>query len=135
MTFQSRNASSRASLELSLTAHKSLLSDYVIRAQQAEAAASRAISHAQASWTDEQIRLFASLIGEQMQIRATERAVQQQAVIQATLVSLNAALQAEPEQQKEILTTMARELTRSVQHLSALEMQEKVKRQAGSRRT
>lgn len=111
---QSSNYNREASLELSLAATKSLVSDYSLRMRQAEEVASRAIL---GQMTDEQIEVFARLVGAHMEVRAVERSVHQQAILQATTIALNAALQASQEEQKEMLTAMLRDLTSAVQHL------------------
>jgi hypothetical protein len=111
---QSSNYNREASLELSLAATKSLLSDYSLRMRQAEEVASRAVL---GPMTDQQIEAFGHLVASHMDVRAVERSVQQQAILQATTIALNAALQAGPEEQKEMLTAMLRDLTSAVQHL------------------
>lgn len=114
MTRQSRNVNREASLELSLTATKSLLSDYSLRARQAEQTASMLMRGA---LTDEQLKEFAALVGQQMDVRNTERSVQQQALLQMTVVALNAALQAEGEDRTALLTNIVRDLTSAISHL------------------
>jgi hypothetical protein len=121
MTRQSRNVDREASLELSLAAMKSLVSDYALRARQAEELASRALLTAM---TDTQVNDFANMVAGHMDARARERSIQQQALLQATVVALGAALNAEGEQQKTMLANMLRDLTSAVQHL---ELQTKVR--------
>jgi hypothetical protein len=108
------------SLEHSLAALKSLLSDYVLRTRQAEAVASRLMSQ---NLTDAQVHVLATTISQQIDVRTTERSVQQQALIQATVVALNAALQTEGEQQKELLTSILRNLTTAVTTLNLPKVQ------------
>jgi hypothetical protein len=114
-----------ASLELQVAANKALVSDYAVRAQQAEQAANRAIATTQRQWTDAQVKAFAALITEHMERRAQERAIHQQAILQATLLALNEALKADAETQKAMLQTIVRETTTAVQHISNIEKKEK----------
>lgn len=114
-----------ASLELQVAAGKALIADYATRAQQAEQAANRAISQAQRGWTDDQVRLFASLITEHMDRRAQERAIHQQAILQTIVIALTQALNADAETQKTMLQTIVRETTTAVQHIADIQQKEK----------
>lgn len=114
-----------ASLELQVAASKSLIADYAVRAQQAEQAASQAIAQAQRGWTDAQVKLFATLIAEHMDRRAQERAIHQQAILQATILALTQALNADTETQQKMLQTIIRETTTAIQHISNIEKGEK----------
>jgi hypothetical protein len=115
MTFQSRNNSREASLELSLAAMKSLVSNYAMRAKQAEELAGRLLMD---KLNDQQMAAVVSLITEQIKLKAYERSVQQQAVLQATVVSLNAVLQTQDAaEQRRILLDMLRDLTSCVEHM------------------
>lgn len=115
MTFQSRNVNREASLELSLAATKSLVSNYVMRAKQAEELAGRLLMD---KLNEQQMSVIVSLITEQIKLKAYERSVQQQAVLQATVVSLNAALQSpDADEQRRILRDMLRDLTSCVEHM------------------
>lgn len=113
-----------ATLEFQLITNRALLSDYALRTKQAEMTAGRLTAQMLGSWSKEQVQSFVELLNDQMQARATERAVQQQAILQATVVALNAAMSAEPETKEKMLKTILRELTASVQHLSKIEKAE-----------
>ncbi len=117
MSYQSRNASKEASLELSLAATKSLLSDYALRTRQAEATASRLVAE---TLDTAQMHALSALIGQQIDVRNAERSVQQQAILQATVVALNAAMQLEGDEQKTMLAKIVRDLTSAVTHLNKL---------------
>lgn len=112
---QSRNVNREASLELSLSAVKSLVSDYAMRARHAEEAAQRL--QGTTEWTEEQIKSFGQMVATHMDQRSLERSVQQQAIIQATVVALGLALQAEADERQGMLTNMLRDLTSAVQHM------------------
>lgn len=115
MTYQSRNVSREASLELSLASMKSLVSSYVLRAKQAEELAGRLLME---KLNEQQMSMVVSLITEQIKVKAYERSVQQQAVLQATVISLNAALQTQDaDEQRRILLDMLRDLTSCVEHM------------------
>lgn len=115
MTHQSRNADTVASLELSITAFKSLVSDYAVRAKQAEQMAGRLIAD---NLTDEQVQALAVLVGQQLDARSTERAVQQQALLQATLIVLNAGLQGGDESLRSLVNKAVRDLTMALSHMN-----------------
>ena len=77
------------SLNMSLTVLKSLLSDYALRANQAEAITGRLLSD---KLDDQQFKALVASMNDQMGVRSKERAVHQQALIQATIISLEAAV-------------------------------------------
>lgn len=115
MTFQSRNVNREASLELSLAAMKSLVSGYVLRTKQAEELAGRLIMD---KLSGEQMGMIQVLVTEQIKLKAYERSIQQQAVLQATLVAANAAMQCtDPDEQQRILRDMIKDLTLCVEHM------------------
>jgi hypothetical protein len=109
-----------ATLEFQLIANKALLSDYALRTRQAEQMTGHLIAEAHKAWDEHRIKQFADLIAKQMDQRVTERAVQQQAILQATLIALTSALKADGEERQKMLTTMLRELTTAVQHLDKI---------------
>lgn len=110
------------SLELQVASLKSALSDYALRVRQAEQTAGELMAQAhREKWTDEQVGQFAQLIARQMEARSQERAVQQQAILQATTIALNAALkESNEEKKKKMLVNILRELSTSVQHLTTI---------------
>ncbi len=73
-------------------------------------------------WTDEQIEAFSAIVAKQIDARAQERSVQQQAVLQATVLAMNAAMKETEEFKKSrMLSNILRELTTSVQHLEHID--------------
>ena len=72
------------SLNTSLSALKSLLSDYALRSTQAETMAGRLMVD---KLSPEQFREVLGLLREQVAVRSKERAVHQQALIQATIIT------------------------------------------------
>lgn len=76
-------------LEVSVAALKALVADYALRTQQAELLTSRLID----SNLDDaaKIALF-EVVQKQLEARAHDRAVHQQAVLEATCFALDAAL-------------------------------------------
>jgi hypothetical protein len=116
MTHQSRNVNKEASLELSLASMKSLVSSYVLRASQAEQLAGRLMME---KLNPDQMQMVCALINEQIKNKAYERSVQQQAVLQATLVACNAALQADDDGRKKMLLDIVKDLTRCVEHMDS----------------
>jgi hypothetical protein len=111
---QSPNYNREVSLELSLAATKALVSDYALRTRQAEEAFHRLVRGLEKSDLTE----FEATLGRHINIRAHERTVHQQAILQATLIALGAALKAEPEERDQILHQMFKDLTLSVQHIT-----------------
>jgi len=117
MTHQSRNVNREASLELSLAAMKSLVSSYVLRAKQAEELAGRLLME---KLNPEQMTMLQVLVSEQIKLKAYERSIQQQAVIQATLMAVNGCLQSQDaEKQQQMLRDMVRDLTICVEHMQS----------------
>jgi hypothetical protein len=110
---------STESLNLQVASLKAMISDLSLRARQAEQTAGHLMAQAHhEKWTDAQIQVFAGIVAKQIDARAQERAVQQQAVLQATVFAMNVAIK-EPDNAKKsrMLSNILRELTTSVQHL------------------
>jgi hypothetical protein len=110
------------SLNLQIASLKSLLSDLSLRARQAEQTAGHLMAQAHhEKWTDEQVKEFSGVISRQIDARSQERAVQQQAVLQATLFAMNAALKESDDAKKSrMLVNILRELSTSVQHMDKI---------------
>jgi hypothetical protein len=111
-----RNENREATLELTLAATKALVSDWALRAKQAEQAVGMLSAAATSTWTDEQMKAFAALIGQHMDQRARERSVHQQAVLQATALALTHAIKAEGEEQQQMLRDALRDVTTAITH-------------------
>jgi len=103
------------SLNMSITALKSLLSDYALRANQAEAITGRLLGE---KLDDQQFRSLVIAMNEQMTVRGTERAVHQQALIQATVLSLEAALRDSGDSLKAQVQEVTKQLTMSQSHMN-----------------
>lgn len=72
-------------------------------------------------WDDSQIKAFGAIIARQIDARAQERAVQQQGILQATVLALGTALKESDEVKKsKMLANILRELSTSVQHLNKI---------------
>src|SRR5271156_1814624 len=104
------------SLNMSLTTLKSLLSDYALRANQAEAVAGRLLSD---KLSLEQFGEILTLMREQMNVRANERSVQQQALIQATLISLEVAARGDDKTLRATVNEVTKQLTMAQSHMNA----------------
>lgn len=119
---QSTESQDLHTLQLQVTALKSTLSDFALRARQAEQMAGRLMAEAhKEKWEPAQIQELAALISKQIDARAHERAVQQQGVIQATVFALGAALnETDPSKKSRMLVNIHRELSASVQHLEKI---------------
>jgi hypothetical protein len=115
MTRESRAFNKEASLELSLAATKSLISNYAMRARHAEETASRLMSE---RLSTDQVQQLGSVIAAQMEQRANERAVQQQALLQSTLIVLNSALQGDEESLRTLVNTTVQQLTMALSHMN-----------------
>jgi len=115
MTYSSSNSSREASLELSLQAMKSLLSSYVLRAKQAEQTAALLM---QEKLTEAQLEVLHSTILAQLEQHSAERSVQQQALLQASLVTLNAAASSPDETCRTLVNTMLKDLTLALSHMN-----------------
>src|SRR4051812_37140951 len=111
MQKQGHTANSIESLNMALTALKSLLSEYAIRAQHAEQAAGVLMRD---KLPDEKLRELAALVSEQIDVRSKERAVHQQAVMQATLVALTHACKLDDAAMRHEVNNVVVELTRSL---------------------
>jgi len=104
------------SLNMSLTVLKSLLSDAAMRANQAEAIVGKLMAE---KLTPEQFQSLARTISEQMEIRSKERAVHQQALIQATIISLEAASQCRDEATlRTTVNSVTKQLTMAQSHMN-----------------
>lgn len=110
------------SLELQIASLKATLSDYVLRVRQAEQTAGQLMAQAhKEKWEYAQIQEFAAIVAKQIDARSQERAVQQQGVLQATVLALSAALKEQEETKKsKMLVNILRELSSSVQHLNKI---------------
>lgn len=119
-------------LELQVASLKSLLSDYALRVRHAEQTAGHLMAQAhKEKWTDAQIKEFAEIVSKQIMARSQERAVQQQGILQATVIALGAALNEQQEdKKKKMLVNILRELSTSVQHLDKIATLESKKSQA-----
>jgi hypothetical protein len=113
---------STESLNLQVASLKALVSDLSLRARQAEQTAGHLMAQAHhEKWTDAQIQVFSGIVAKQIDARAQERAVQQQAVLQATVFAMNVALkEADADKKSKMLLNVLRELTTSVQHLEKI---------------
>lgn len=78
-------------LQLQITSYKSLVGDLSLRCRQAEQLAEIVVN--KTLNTEQMQALVVQCVGEHFTTRQTERTVQQQAVIQATLVFVNTMLQ------------------------------------------
>jgi hypothetical protein len=103
------------SLNMSLSTLKSLLSDYALRANQAEAVAGRLMSD---KLSPEQFREVLTMMREQMNVRANERSVQQQALIQATLISLEAGARGDDTLLRSTVNEVTKQLTMAQSHMN-----------------
>jgi hypothetical protein len=110
------------SLNLQVASLKAMISDLSLRARQAEQTAGHLMAQAHhEKWTDAQIQAFSGIVAKHIDARAQERSVQQQAVLQATSLALNAALKETDEVKKsKMLVNILRELSTSVQHLEKI---------------
>lgn len=102
-------------LEVSVAALKALVADYALRTQQAELLTSRLID----SNLDDaaNIALF-EVVQKQLEARAHDRAVHQQAVLEATCFALDAALAQDDEGLRETIVAIYRDLTTAVSSLT-----------------
>lgn len=98
-------------LNMSLAALKSLTSEYVQRAQHAEQTAGILM---QDKLPQDLLRELVLALSEQMNQRGKERAVQQQAVLQATLIALVAATKRDDANMRQEVEHVIKELTRAL---------------------
>lgn len=103
------------SLNMSLSTLKSLLSDYALRASQAEAITGRLLSE---KLSPEQFREVLKTMSEQMSVRANERSVHQQALIQATLLSLESALRGDEPTLRATVQEITKQLITAQSHMN-----------------
>lgn len=101
------------SLNLSLTAHKSLLSEYALRTKQAEQLANTLLNDRVPA--EVMYNLVGELMKEHSEHRASERAVHQQAVLQAALFALQQVQYTEDlEQVRSIVNNVVSQITLSL---------------------
>lgn len=98
-------------LHMSLTAMKAVNSEYLQRARHSEQAAAILM---QEKLPEELLRELLIAIGGQMDQRSQERAVQQQAVLQATLIALVAATKRDDATLRQEVQHVIQELTRAL---------------------
>lgn len=103
------------SLNMSLSTLKSLLSDYALRATQAEAITGKLLSE---KLSTEQFVSLARTMSEQMNVRAKERAVHQQALIQSTIISLEAAARGDEQMLRATVNEVTKHLTMAQSHMN-----------------
>jgi len=103
------------SLNLSLSALKSLLSDYALRSSHAEAIAGRLLTD---KLSPEQFQQVLVTMREQLEARSKERAVHQQALIQATIISLDSALRQDEASLKSTVNEVVKQLTLAQSHMN-----------------
>lgn len=103
--------SSVETLHMSLAAMQAVSSEYVQRAQHAEQAAGILM---QDKLPQELLRQLTLAMVEQMNQRGKERAVQQQAVLQATLIALTAATKRDDANMRQQVEHVIKELTRAL---------------------
>jgi len=99
------------SLHMTVAALKSVNSEYIQRAQHAEQSVGVLMKE---KLPEELLRELMMLVAGQMDQRAKERAVQQQAVLQATLVALVAATKKDDAAMRQEVQHVVQELTRSL---------------------
>lgn len=107
-----------ASLEMTLAATKSSLSDSLLRIRQAE----EMVGLLSTGWD---MKMVADIIGKHFDQRSTERAVQQQALIQATLVSLNTAMAADDPNLRSTVNTVVKGLTAALGTMHEIQTQQR----------
>jgi len=103
------------SLNMSLTVLKSLLSDAAMRANQAEALVGKLMAE---KLSPEQFQALAKTVSEQMEVRSKERAVHQQALIQATIISLESASRGDEANLKSTVNSVTKQLTMAQSHMN-----------------
>jgi hypothetical protein len=103
------------SLNMSLSALKSLLSDYALRSTQAETMAGRLMVD---KLSPEQFREVLGLLREQVEVRSKERVVHQQALIQATIISLESAARGDEQTLRTAVNEVTKQLVLSQSHMN-----------------
>src|SRR5271165_1239585 len=103
------------SLNLSLSALKSLLSDYALRSSQAEAMAGRLMVD---KLSPEQFHQVLVTMKEHLDARSKERAVHQQAVIQATILSLESSARGDEATLRTTVNEVVKHLTLAQSHMN-----------------
>jgi hypothetical protein len=103
------------SLNMSISVLKSLLSDYALRANQAEAITGRLMSD---KLDDQQFKALLHAMSEQMDVRSKERAVHQQALIQATIISLEAASKEDEAKFRASVVEVVKQLVTAQSHMN-----------------
>lgn len=95
------------SLHATITALKSLVSEYALRANQAEQLSSKLMGDLDQIKAHE----IAAMIISHMDVRSKERAVHQQALIQATLVALTSTIHQDDSTLRGVVNTVIGSLT------------------------
>jgi hypothetical protein len=115
VTFTSRNANREASLEMSLNATKSLLSDYALRTKQAEETVALLMRE---KLDVETVTKLAQLVTTHMDVRSKERAVHQQAILQTTLIALSSGLAGDEETLRTSVNNIIKSITAALGHMN-----------------
>lgn len=115
MSHTSRNVNRETGLEMSLNAAKSLLSDYAMRARQAEAATQLLITQ---KMDADGIARFATLVGSHMDLRSKERAVHQQALLQNVLAALSLVGGADEATLRSTVNNTVKQITIALGHMN-----------------
>jgi len=102
-----------ASLEVTMASLQSTLSDYALRARQAEELVAL---HSQ-NWDMESI---SQTVIRHVDQRAEERAVHQQSLIQATILALTTALKGDEQELRQLVNTVVQELTKATMNMHEL---------------
>ncbi len=95
------------SLHATITALKSLVSEYSLRANQAEQLSSKLMGDLDQVKAHE----VAAMIISHMEVRSKERSVHQQALIQATLVALTSTIKQDEKTLRGVVNTVVGSLT------------------------
>lgn len=109
-----------ASLNMTLSSTKASLSDYILRAKQAEDAVQAASLH----WDMDRV---GEMISKHMDQRASEKAVQQQALIQTTLVSLGTALVEDDETLRTVVNNVVQGLNKALGYMHDIASKEQTR--------
>lgn len=109
-----------ASLEMTLASLKATLSEAHARARHAE----EMVALMQSNWDMQQV---ADVIKKHINQRAEERAIHQQALIQATIVSLNTALHSKEPIMNETVNTVLKGLTQALGTMHEINVKQKSK--------
>lgn len=107
-----------ASLELTATSLQSLISEYSMRAVQAEEAAAALLADADV------IQLSAMFAAHSHQ-NLNHKAIQQQSLLQMTLILLNAALQDDDQNLRTLVNKCCKDLTTALSYMNRVPNQER----------